>query len=314
MRVGEKLHVLSKTVVCGQEKRLTIMLHAMQPTVALVICTCSRASKLAPCLDSVFAMEKSAGFELIVVDNNSTDNTGEVIAEFSGHASFRFRHVRETRKGLGYARNCGWRLAGTDIVAFTDDDCYVSQDFAETVARIFASEPSLGFLGGRILLFDKTDLPLTIKESTVTERLPAGTFIPAGIIQGANFAFRKSALEQSGGFDTLLGAGTAFPAEDIELVGRLSALGWDGMYTPEPVVHHHHARKTHKEAIALRRGYDVGRGAYYMAYALKNKGVRTQPLLFWMRNMRRNSIQRTAREVRGAIGYLRRRLSPVGAG
>ncbi|CAL95874.1 glycosyltransferase [Azoarcus olearius] len=269
---------------------------------SLIVCTRNRAGQLAPCLDAIARMEKPKGFELVVVDNASTDATQSVLAEFAAEVSFPVRVATEPKKGLGNARNKGWSSATGEIVAFTDDDCYVAHDFAMQIDRIFAEDAHLGFLGGRICLYDPDDLPLTILESTAPRRFPPGEVIAAGAIQGANIAFRRKALETTGGFDPLLGAGTPFPCEDIEIMGRLCAEGWLGCYRPEPVVHHHHGRKTAADAEQLERGYDHGRGAFY-ATRLLCPGTRRQYLRHWYWTILKQPLARTWRELRGAIGY-----------
>lgn len=274
---------------------------------SLVVCTRNRATQLGPCLKAISTMDRLEDFELIVVDNASTDNTATVIRDFAAEADYLVTLAFEPNPGLGNARNCGWRHAQGDIVAFTDDDCYVDHQFGHAVLSVFQSNDQLGFLGGRILLFDPTDLRITIQESAEKREFPPGKLIPAGAIQGANFAFRRRALEAANGFDPLLGAGTPFPSEDVEMLSRLSALGWPGIYTPEPVVYHHHGRKTTADAHKLSRGYDLGRGAYYMAMIL-NPGLRVQTLRFWFWRIRHQKFLRTRREIRGGFGYLWHRI------
>ncbi|MEA1050965.1 glycosyltransferase [Lamprobacter modestohalophilus] len=256
---------------------------------SLVISTRNRAESLSKCLDYTLGMQWA--FEVVVVDNGSTDSTRDVINSFQQSCPERIsaKTVFEPSAGLARARNTGWRAATGEIVGFTDDDCYVDPDFMNAVSRQFASDASLGYLGGRILLFDSRDLRKTIKESTTTEDVPPRTFVPAGFIQGANFAFRREALEACGGFDELMGAGTAYPAEDIDLITRLSAVGWAGRYSPEPVVYHHHGRRSADDAFQLDKGYDVGRGAYYAACVI-NIAVPGQAILYWLRNARRYSV------------------------
>lgn len=277
-------------------------------TLSLVVCTRNRAAQLGPCLDAIAHMQKPAGFELIVVDNGSTDDTQAVLQRFAAQADFRLLPVFEPVKGLGNARNCGWRNAQGAIVAFTDDDCYVEAQFAPAILDAFAANDRLGYLGGRIRLYDPTDLPLTILDLTTPRHFGAGELVPAGAIQGANFAFRRAALEATGGFDPLLGAGTPFPSEDIELVARLSTAGWQGAYTPDAVVFHHHGRKSAADEQSLNRNYDIGRGAYYAA-AIMNPHSRSAYLRHWYWSIRQQGLQRTLLELRGAFGYTRARCS-----
>lgn len=272
-------------------------------SLSLVVCTRNRAEQLARCLDAVSDMKKPEGFELIVVDNASTDHTSPTVETFASRVDFSVRYTFEKTPGLGNARNRGWRMATGQIISFTDDDCYVDQDFAPNVLNLFRHDEQLGYLGGRILLFDPFDLRITIRESTATEELKAREFVEAGVIQGANFSFRRRALEEADGFDPLLGSGTPFPAEDVEMVGRLSALGWSGLYSPEPVVYHHHGRKSESALRELLRGYDRGRGAYYMAMMVK-PGLRLSAAGFWFHCVKRQAFGRSVREIEGAIGYL----------
>lgn len=272
-------------------------------SVSLVICSRNRASQLQSCLQKVAIMDRPRGFELVVVDNGSTDSTAEVVGKFMATADFPVRLIHESSPGLAIARNSGWRVATGEIVAFTDDDCYVHRDFAHAVLGLFESRPMLGFLGGRILLHDPDDLRVTILVSEEMKHFRPLSMIPAGAIQGANFAFRRSALEQAGGFDPLLGAGTPYPSEDIEMVSRLSSLGWEGMYSPEPIVYHHHGRKIQADVDNLMRGYDVGRGAYYAALLFR-KNMRFKTIKYWLECVYKQNRQRSFNECKGFFGYL----------
>lgn len=278
-------------------------------SISLIICTRNRADRLAPCLDALANLRKASGLEIVLVDNGSTDDTRRILAEFK--CPFPVRLVYEPAPGLGRARNAGLRNSSGDIVVFTDDDCYVDPDFATEVERLFADNPALGFFGGRIMLHDPTDLPVTIKESMVTETFAPFEFLPAGSIHGANFGFRRSVITSLGGFDEHLGAGTNFAAEDIEMVGRAVGAGFEGMYSPGPVVSHHHRRKLPSDLQSLSATYDVGRGAYYVSM-LRNAKLRWQALRYWQgtyhltRNPQsmRVMVERLWRELAGASGYL----------
>ena len=275
-------------------------------TLSLIICTHNRADQLASCLQSVSDMDHPEGFELIVVDNASTDSTSEVVKRFAATQNFPVHLVYEPVAGLGRARNRGWRASRGEIIAFTDDDCYVDKGFGKAVLSTFSSDKGLGFVGGRIMLFDNNDLRVTIKESLTRENYLPGQIIPAGAIQGANFSFRRSALENAGGFDPLLGPGTTFTADDVEMLARVSIAGWKGVYTPDPVVYHHHGRKTPSDLAKLMKSYDYGRGAYYMSMII-NPGQRLQAIRFWIWWLRRGKQKRKGQkiiEIMGGLGYL----------
>lgn len=272
-------------------------------TVSVVICTRNRAEQLAQALQSWLHLECSFPWELIVVDNGSTDTTWEVVESFRKEFGRRLLSATEPRKGLGKARDLGWKLAQGEIIVFTDDDCYPDKNFLEDVKLCFDEDAQLGFLGGRVLLFDPTDFPITIQELDTRKVLNPRSFIPAGLIQGANFACRKEALDSIGGFDGRLGAGTSFPCEDVDILARLSAKGWFGAYDPRPLVHHHHRRKTLQDVKRLLVQYDYGRGAYYVK-CLMNPRLRWVYLLRWLSFIPRQHPQKTLRELFSGGSYL----------
>jgi len=202
------------------------------------------------------------------VDNGSTDHTSVVAQEFAGCAPASVKLAIEPRPGLGRARNTGWRLASGEIIAFTDDDCYVAEDYVDAVAAVFADLPRIGFAGGRILLHDPSDYPLSISEAPEPRRYRPNSLLVPGEIHGANMIFRRATLEAIDGFDDRLGAGTRFCPEDVDALARASFAGWEGVYDPRPTVRHHHGRKA-KDIPALTRTYAIGRGAYWMKFALR---------------------------------------------
>lgn len=286
------------------------------PEVSLVICTRNRADGLRACLQYLAEQRPSCSWELIIVDNNSTDDTAIVLAEFAARARYPVTVLSELRPGLGWARNTGWRAAGGEIIAFTDDDCYVGENFIDSIRGAF-NDPAVGFIGGRIELFDPADCPITIRTDKRPSRLPPRSFVPAGALQGANMAFRRGVLEAIDGFDRRFGAGTGFCCQDVDAQARASFAGWWGLYTPQPVVAHHHGRKP-KAAAVLKRTYALARGAYMAKFILN---AETRPVYvrnFYWSNRRAllassESRREVAWELQGAFRYiagcLRRRIS-----
>lgn len=278
--------------------------------VSLVICTRNRGNRLGPCLDALCKLDPVPGFEIVFVDNGSTDDTRAILNGF--RCSFPVTVVEQPVPGLGRARNTGSRAARGAVIAFTDDDCYVHPDFAAQVASLFAADPQLGFFGGRVMLHDPADLPVTIKENLREERFAPYKFLIAGAVHGANFGFRRDVLEALGGFDERLGAGTRFAAEDIEMVGRALAAGYEGLYSPAPAVSHHHGRKLPSDLRSLCKSYDFGRGAYY-ASMMRQESMRGQTLRYWLgtfpisKRPRRlaEKMTTTLHEISGAMAYWR---------
>jgi GT2 family glycosyltransferase len=243
---------------------------------------------------------------LVIVDNGSKDETQDVIKNFS--RTLLLKTVIEPQAGLGRARNRGWTVSQGDIVAFTDDDCYPAQDFLSSVVRCFEEDRLLGFIGGRILLHDPEDYPLTIQEKVCRQVILPGEFLPAGLIQGANLACRRTALESVGGFDERFGAGARFPCEDIDLMARMLARDWLGAYDPRLLVYHHHRRRTEQEAFRLLRQYDRARGAYYTKCILNPK-LRRIYLKSWYKAMRQQPRGMTARELAAAAEFIVRTVT-----
>jgi glycosyltransferase involved in cell wall biosynthesis len=238
--------------------------------VSLIICTRDRCQQLARCLESIRETSFSRPWELIIVDNGSIDATETVVETFVKSFSGKATYLLEPKFGLGKAHNMGLTVASGEILAFTDDDCYPTPDFLHQIWSIFASDESVGYISGRILLHDPYDIPTAVNESVVPLVFPARSFVPIGSVQGANMAFRRQTLIDIGGFDPIFGPGALFNAEDIDAAGRASAAGWEGRYCPEVVVRHHHGRKA-SDTQSQWKSAAIGAGAYHMKLLLQNR-------------------------------------------
>jgi glycosyltransferase involved in cell wall biosynthesis len=236
--------------------------------ISLIICTRNRCQQLGCCLQAVQAISFERPWELIVVDNGSTDETAALVDEFSRMASFPVVYVLEPKPGKSNGLNTALGVARGQILAFTDDDCYPASDFLSQTWSCF-EDASLGYITGRIMLHDPADAPMAINESTTPLEFPGRSFIPLGAVGGGNMAFRRQALLDVSGFDPMLGPGSMFAAaEDLDVAGRASAVGWKGQYRPEIIVRHHHGRKGSQLALS-RKFYGIGLGAYHMKVLLK---------------------------------------------
>jgi len=274
---------------------------------------------LRQCVQALACIETDYEWELVIVDNGSSDSTGAFLASLPR----RINNANvitgfEPKRGIAAARNKGLSLARGDVIAFTDDDCYVLRNYVDVMISSFELNSEIGFVGGRILLYDQSDFKMTIQECEDYFALQPRTFIAAGTIQGANMAFRKAVLDRIGGFDEGLGAGTAFACEDIDAVTAASWAGIAGAYDPRPTVYHHHRRKTKHEQNVLRKSYDKGRGAYYVKYILR-RDSRSKYLKTWIRFVTRGIIngnfrqrcwamRQSLRELSGGFHYAVRRL------
>lgn len=236
--------------------------------VSVVICTANRAEQLRLALDALLLQRTDRDWETIVVDNASSDHTREVIEEFAARDTH-IKYVHEAQRGLGAARDTGWRHASGEIVSFTDDDCYLPTDYVDAICDVFLERSELGFVGGKVLLHDPEDAPVTILLREEPFDIAARSFVAAGTVHGANLSFRKTTLEKIGGFSREMGAGTAFPCEDIDAIAAAVWAGIPGGYDPRSVVSHHHGRKL-EEISELRRSYDLGRAAYFAKFTARS--------------------------------------------
>ena len=278
----------------------------MSLPLSIVVCTRNRVANLRRCVEALFSVRTSQDWELIIVDNGSDDGTADFLRSL---VTSQRKPVVETaiqiKRGLTAARNTGWKSASAEIIAFTDDDCYVAPDYVDEVIAAFSNKPDLGFIGGRILLYDPTDLRMTIQERKTRLELRPQTYVPIGVIQGANMAFRRQTLERIGGFNENLGPGTKFNCEDLEAVASASWANVSGEYNPGPTVYHHHGRKTHEDKRRILTSYAQGHGAYHANFLLRrdSRSVYTRA---WTKNI--------YLDLRGAIGTARRGRVPAMSG
>src|SRR5688500_10433784 len=122
-----------------------------QPDVSVILSTYNRADLLPRALEALLAqLPDSPTYEILVVDNNSTDETAEIIESFCERSPV-VQHLFEARQGVSYAHNTGVRHAQSDILAFTDDDLIPANDWVRSVKRAFDLNPDIDFLGGRVL-------------------------------------------------------------------------------------------------------------------------------------------------------------------
>jgi len=226
--------------------------------VSVVICTRNRSRDLCRCLHSLFA-QTCLPSEVIVVDNAPTDDsTYSVVKQFAGVI-----YYKEQRPGLSIARNTGIRLAGTPVIAFTDDDVVLHPLWVFHVQESFAT-PHVGAMTGLVIASSLNTESQQLFEKQYSfnrgycDKLYDKTYFNDGLATGprvwnigagANMAFRRSVFDIAGYFDERLGAGAAGCSEDSELWYRLLAKDFAIHYNPRAVGFHEHR----KEVNALER-------------------------------------------------------------
>lgn len=243
---------------------------AGRPTISVIVCSRNRADQLARCLHAFGQADAPPGaWELLVVDNGSTDHTREIVAQRSRAERLPARYLREDEPGLSRARNRGLAAAAGDLVAFTDDDCLVSPTWLPAIVRAFASDGNLMVLGGRVDLADPGDAPVGIRPFPDELHISEMHHITERLI-GCNMAFRSDVFRRIGLFDPKLGAGTRIgSSEDLDMFYRARKAGMTLRYEPQVRVRHAHGRRPGPNLATLRESYVRGRGAFYGKHLLR---------------------------------------------
>jgi glycosyltransferase involved in cell wall biosynthesis len=218
--------------------------------VSVVVCTHNRCSELQSALASLAASQVPASidWEVIVVDNNSTDRTRAVVEEFSCLHIGRFRYIFEPTQGKSWALNRAVREARGDVLAFTDDDVSVDSSWLENLSvpledgRYAGScgrtLPPAGFTPPRWLAIDS---PYALAPLALFDRGLAPMDLNEAPY-GNNMAYRREVFDRYGGFRTDLGPqlGKDCPqkSEDSEFGRRILAAGERLFYVPSAVLYH----------------------------------------------------------------------------
>src|SRR4051812_23216857 len=229
---------------------------------SVVICTRNRGARLDSALEHIQSLtaHPNMNWEIVVVDNGSTDDTADVIAAVAARTSISIRYVFEGHRGSGAARNAGIINSTGQIVAFTDDDVFPAPDWLISIVSEFRRDPELAGVGGRVLLHNPLDSAVTLRTRSDRYQLSGTEDLMSGI-PGCNMAFRRTALLAVGGFDPDFGAGAVLQsAEDTDFLFRALKQGLKLVYCPNILASHDHGRRTQAQLDALFKSYVVGRG------------------------------------------------------
>ena len=217
--------------------------------ISLIICTYNRRHHLRLALESAAQLTPPPGngWELLVVDNNSSDGTKECVADFASQSKLNVRYVFEEHQGLAWARNRGISEANGDVIVFTDDDVVLDRSWLAEISSAF-QRFDCAAAGGRILPLWEGPEPdwYDARPGSVLRPVVAHFDLGdcAGIATdfpyGANMAFRKAVFAQIGLFRTDLGriGNGRILGEESELMERLVAAGGSIIYVPSAIVHH----------------------------------------------------------------------------
>ncbi len=259
---------------------------------SLIIATYNRAQWVLETLGSVAAQKSPASeWECVVVNNNSTDNTSEVVEAFiASHPRLDIRLVVEIKQGLSHARNCGIENSTGEIVAIIDDDELINDDFIVAYISLFERNADIASAGGRIVARYRSARPAWM--SPYTERPIANPMdfgaeereFPAGRIPGGgNMAIRRSALDKYGVFNPELGrqGQKLIGGEENDLFERLRVGGERCWYTPAAVMYHLIPDEKLTRDYLSRLSYNIGISQRRRA-SIEGRGYLTSEIIKWV--------------------------------
>ena len=216
---------------------------------SVIVPTFNRAAGLTLAVKSLLAQDSKLPYEVLVVDNNSTDDTRERIQRLREHAPGKLRYLFEEKPGVSLARNTGIRAARGDILAFMDDDAIAQPGWLNALAEAYQMRPDAWCVGGKIVLDLPEDLPmwfdlgstgllsylgrLDLGDATIERHYP-------NFLYGGNLSVRRDVLDRVGLFNPALGPAGRYriESEETELCWRIQEAGGRVYYCGRAVVTH----------------------------------------------------------------------------
>ena len=213
--------------------------------ISLIIPAYNEEKYIGQALDHALASGRGRFYEIIVVNNASTDGTKKVAEQRNG-----VRVVDEQKKGLTMARQRGYMEATGDILAYIDADTKMSLDWYDTVIKEFSKNENLACLSGPYVYYD---IPKAQKLFVKTYWYVLGMpmyFLVGYMATGGNFAIRKNVVDKMHGFDTSI----AFYGEDTNIARRASKFG-KVKFTPNLTMHTSGRRLSGQGIVTTARLY-----------------------------------------------------------
>lgn len=218
--------------------------------VSVVVPTHNRATSLKALLDALAQQTMGRDrFEVIAVDDCSTDETAEILRSAEAEQAIPLRCITTPSNSRGPARprNLGWQSARAPIVAFIDDDCTPAPDWLECGVADMNADPALGVLQARTDLPPGTDVR-TLDRWVIWREVTG----PTAWFEGTNIFYARAAVEEVGGFDESL----EIWGEDSDLGWKVVEAGWQRGFTDRAVVIHELADRGWRGAV--RSGWRDG--------------------------------------------------------
>src|SRR5688500_3240635 len=218
----------------------------------VLICTFNRERLLVQTLDSLAAMEvpPDLRWEVLVVDNNSSDGTRDAVASRVAGYPAPLRYVFEGRQGKAHALNTGIGASAAEIIAFVDDDVRVSRDWLEAGVRPLMNRTDIDYTGGPAYPMWEVEPPDWLRgdPGRLWGPIALVDYVPAEFIfeerrripLGVNMAVRRSLVQRVGGFHVALERkGTSLMGQgQAEFFFRTRAAGAHGLYVPRMALDH----------------------------------------------------------------------------
>lgn len=237
-------------------------------TFSVVICTHNRCEYLADTLESLVNQAyPSDAYEIIVVDNASTDHTRSSVEKIKSSASVSVRYIYKSEQGLSIARNAGARESKFENIAYIDDDAVANSDWLSNLAKAYEQNNEVSCVGGSSQLRWEGNRPNWLGEklegylSSTTHlgtvsRILGDEEYPVG----TNFSIRKTVFFQVGGFDQNLGrkGNNLLSGEEIEFCRRARADGNKIFFASDALVYHRIHEKRVKASYFLKRAFWQG--------------------------------------------------------
>lgn len=256
-----------------------VNMHTSQPIISVVICSYNRADYIINAIDSLYRQTlPKKDFEVFVVDNNSIDNTEDLVqAYIRDHDDFNIVYLTESNQGASFARNTGAAFSKGKYLCFMDDDAVAEIHYLERIVHFFENHPHAAGLGGRIIPRYIPEEPKWMSHFVSSlvgnfDYSPHLTpFAPGKYPLESNMVVLKEDFDAIGGFNTALPGvkGTLrIGGEGKDFFLRLQALGKKIYYDPDVIVHHVVEVKKLTPHYMYRVASGIGRGE-----AVRTKGI-----------------------------------------
>lgn len=287
----------------------------MKPRYSVALCTHNHADRLARTLADLPRLQvPDASWELLIIDNASSDGTPALLARHVWPEGWAVRVTREERLGIANARNRAISEARGDYLIFLDDDETPDPDWLRAYERLIVAHDPDAF-GGRIQVLFEDPAPAWMQEELLgfLGALDWGEGIrplndPSTPLYTGNFGFRLAIVAEVGRFDSQLGRMGAANngGEDVDFYRRILATGLRIWWTPEAVIHHRIQSTKLKRRYFLDLHFRQGR---MEATRRRGQGSRVPPKYFYGQLLRSVGTVWTAFRVGGPNATLRKEMN-----